>query len=68
MSRGALHGLAKTLQGLGLVLVLVGVLVSIRLGMGDESLASMRWEMRGLMYGGLVFALGWLLERRIGGR
>ena len=68
MNRGALHGVAKMLQGLGLILVLVGVLLSIRLGWGQEGLEAMRWEMIGLMGGGLVFLLGWLLEARIGGR
>ena len=68
MKGGAMHGLAKMLQGLGLILVLVGVLLSIRLGWGQEGLEAMRWEMIGLMGGGLLFLLGWLLESRIGGR
>jgi hypothetical protein len=66
--KGPLHGLAKALQGLGLVLVLVGLMLSIRLGWGEDGLESMRMEMLGLIGGGLVFALGWLLEARIGGR
>lgn len=64
----AAHGLAKVLQGLGLVLVLVGVVLSIRLGIDEQGLASMKWEMYGLLGGGAVFGVGWLLEQRIGGR
>ena len=61
--RGRLYGLGKLLEGLGLVLVLVGVVLSMRLGFQDESLASMEHEMTGLLAGGGVFLAGWLLER-----
>jgi len=61
--------LAKGLEGVGLVVVLVGVLTSIRLGIGEqEGFASMRAESWGLAIGGALFALGWLLERSIGSR
>ena len=60
--------LAKTLEGVGMVLVLVGVFMSISLGLEDEGLASMRMEMQGLMWGGGMFVLGWLIERSIGAR
>lgn len=58
-----LYLLGKLLEGLGLVLVLVGVVLSMRLGLEDESLASMEWELKGLLAGGGLFVLGWLLER-----
>ena len=61
MSRLSLLG--KVLEGLGLVLVLVGVLLSMRLVLEDESLASMEFELKGLLAGGALFLLGWVLER-----
>jgi hypothetical protein len=61
--RGRLYGLGKVLEGLGLILVLVGVVLSMRLGFEDQSLASMEHEMTGLLAGGGLFLLGWLLER-----
>jgi hypothetical protein len=61
--RGRLYGLGKVLEALGLILVLVGVVLSMRLGFEDESLASMQHEMTGLLVGGGLFFLGWLLER-----
>jgi len=68
VSRGKLWYLAKALEGLGMVLVLVGVMWSISLGMDDRSLESMKWEMNGLIVGGALFMLGWALERRLGTR
>jgi hypothetical protein len=64
----ALWWLAKGLEGIGMLLVLVGVFISISLGLEDEGLSSMRTEMRGLAVGGALFLLGWLIERRIGAR
>lgn len=61
---GRLYLLGKALEVLGLVLVLVGVLLSMRLGFGEQSLASMEFEMKGLLAGGGLFLLGWLIERR----
>lgn len=52
---------AKGLQALGLVVVGAGVLWSI-------SLESERYELQGLLGGGVLFFLGWWLERRIGRR
>ena len=60
--------LAKGLEGLGLVVVLVGVVLSIQLGFQDEGLQSMKYESYALVGGGAVFLVGWLLERRIGTR
>ena len=60
--------LAKGLEGLGLVVVLVGLVTSIQLGMRDEGLQSMKYESYALVGGGAVFLVGWLLERRIGTR
>ena len=64
----ALWWLAKGLEGVGMLLVLVGVFMSISLGFEDEGLASMKMEMQGLMVGGGMFFVGWLIERGIGAR
>lgn len=68
MPKRALWWLAKGLEGAGMLLVLVGVFISISLGLEDEGLSSMQTEMRGLAAGGALFLLGWLIERRIGAR
>ena len=68
MDKRALWWLAKGLEGIGMLLVLVGVFLSISLGLEDEGLSSMQMEMRGLAVGGGLFLLGWLIERRIGAR
>lgn len=59
---------AKALEGVGMVLVLVGVFWSISLGLEDEGLSSMAIEMKGLALGGGMFAFGWILERWVGSR
>jgi hypothetical protein len=68
VSHNLLWKLAKALEGLGLVIVLVGVLWSVNLGFHDRGLDSMSIEFRGLLVGGALFAIGWLIERAIGGR
>lgn len=60
--------LAKGLEALGMIVVLVGLVLSIRLGFDEEGLASMRYEGMALAYGGGLFVIGWLLERVIGAR
>jgi hypothetical protein len=64
----ALWLLAKGLEGLGLVVVLVGLVTSIQLGFQEEGLKSMKYESYALLAGGAVFLAGLLLERRIGAR
>lgn len=67
--RSGLWWVAKVLEAVGLVLVLVGLSMSMKLGLVEkDSLGSMMYEMRGLMAGGLLFAIGYLIERRIGSR
>lgn len=68
MSSSQLYYLAKALEGLGLVVVLVGVLLSMSLGFGDQGLESMKAESYGLAIGGALFLVGWLIERRVGSR
>lgn len=68
MRRDHLWKLAKVLEGLGLVVVLVGVFWSIGLGLQDRGLESMGLEFQGLMIGGGLFLLGWLIERASGTR
>jgi hypothetical protein len=65
---GALWWLAKLLEGVGMVIVLVGIFWSVSLGLEDDGLSSMAAEMKGLMLGGGLFALGWALERGLGTR
>ncbi len=60
--------LAKALEGLGMVIVLVGLVLSIQLGFQDEGLKSMKYESYALVAGGAIFLLGMLIERRIGAR
>lgn len=68
MSRRHLWYVAKGLEGLGMVLVLVGLLMSVQLGFEDRGLESMAYEGKGLLVGGGLFFAGWLLERRLGAR
>ena len=68
MQKRTLWWVAKGLEGLGMLLVLVGVFISISLGLEDEGLSSMRMEMQGLAAGGALFLVGWLIERTIGAR
>ena len=58
--------LAKALEGVGMVLVLVGVMMSISYGLEDEGLKSMSYELKGLMLGGGLFTVGWAIELRLG--
>jgi hypothetical protein len=60
--------LAKGLEGLGMVVVLVGLVTSIQLGFQDEGLKSMKYESYALVAGGAVFLVGLVIERRIGAR
>jgi len=60
--------LAKTLEGVGMFVVLAGLLMSIHLGMDDQGLASMKYEGTALMVGGGLFIVGGMLERAIGAR
>jgi len=66
MSKKTLWKLGKVLEGLGLVVVLGGVLVSINLGLQEESLKSMGIEFQALGVGGGLFMSGYLLERWAG--
>ena len=66
--RSRIWVLAKILEGVGMVLVLAGVIVSMRLGFDDQGLESMAFEMKGLLAGGALFLIGWLLERWAGTR
>ena len=60
--------LAKGLEGLGMLVVLVGLVMSIELGFQDEGLESMRYEGYALLVGGGLFLGGWVLERALGTR
>ncbi|MFQ5749550.1 MAG: hypothetical protein ACE5H3_08850 [Planctomycetota bacterium] len=53
----------RTLQVMGMAVVLVGLSLSISLGFQDEGFKTMGWELAGLVGGGLLFYLGCLLQR-----
>lgn len=63
MSRSMLWKIGKVLEGIGLLVILVGLSLSISLGFEDEGLKSMVSEFQGLAVGGGLFVVGWLLER-----
>ena len=60
-----LYFVAKGLELIGMTVVLVGLVLSIRLGYQEEGLASMRYEMNALLIGGGMFAVGMFLERGV---
>jgi len=53
----------KVLEGIGMVVVLVGLVMAITLGLDEEGLKSMSVELGALGIGGGIFFLGYLLER-----
>ncbi len=67
MSR-SLGLVGKGLQALGLLIILVGLLVSIGLGSMEQGLHSMWVELQALGGGVLLFAIGTLLLRHAGPR
>ena len=68
MSGRWMWALGKTLEFAGLIVVLAGLLMSMRLGFGEEGLKSMAAEFQGLGIGGGLFLLGYVIERSAGGR
>lgn len=65
---GFLYKLAKFLEGLGLLIILAGVMMSVQLGMNDDTMKSMTSELYGLGIGATMFAAGFLIERSLGAR
>lgn len=59
--------LGRLMQATGLIVVLVGVLMSVDAGMRDQSLESQRMELMGLLLGGGLFIAGWVVTRSTGG-
>lgn len=68
MNKPVLWKLAKVLEGLGLVVIAVGIYFSIQLGFHDRGLESMGIEFQALGIGGGLFAIGLLIERALGAR
>jgi hypothetical protein len=68
MERSWIWYAAKACEGIGLTVVLWGLVMSMNLGMQEDGLKSMAIEGYGLMIGGGLFLVGWLIERRIGSR
>lgn len=66
--KGWLWSIGKALEGLGLIVILVGLLVSVQTGMRDEGLKSMKYETYGLAVGAGLFLVGFALERTTGGK
>jgi hypothetical protein len=59
--------LGRARQGVGLLVVLAGVLMSVDAGMRDEGFESQRMELMGLALGGGLFLAGWVVTRSVGG-
>lgn len=69
MNKRGLWYVGKGLEFVGMIVVLVGVLISMNEGLVQkDSLASMRYEFVGLGVGGALFVIGWLIERSVGAR
>lgn len=68
MSKNHVWVIAKVFEGLGMVLVLIGLVLSIELGTRDESMESQWAELSGLLIGLLLFGVGFVLERFAGTR
>ncbi len=54
--------IAKALQALGLIIVLVGILTGLSNPLGD---AEFRAETRSAIIGVVVFGVGWLIEKKL---
>lgn len=63
----AVWKLGRAMQGIGLIVVLVGVLMSVDAGMRDEGFESQRMELLGLGLGGGLFLAGWVVTRSAAG-
>ena len=60
--------LARALQVMGLGVILAGLAVSVSLGIQDQGLSSMKYELFALTGGGAVFYLGrWIQGGNRGG-
>ena len=59
---------AKALEGIGLIVILVGLLVSLDQGMEGAGLEAMRAETLGLIMGVVLFLCGYVVERTLGTR
>lgn len=60
------YKIGKVLQGIGLLVVLAGLSISIGMGLAERGLASMGAEFQGLAVGGGLFLLGRWIEKRSG--
>ncbi|MCP3917800.1 MAG: hypothetical protein GY711_19825 [bacterium] len=68
MPKNWIWTLAKGLEGVGLIVILVGVLASVQLGMNDEGLESQEVELYALLAGAGMFGVGFALEKALGTR
>ncbi|MEM7516204.1 MAG: hypothetical protein AAF368_04670 [Planctomycetota bacterium] len=60
--------LAKALEGIGMVVILIGLVLSVQLGFRDEGMESQYAELIGLLAGLFIFGVGFLIERLAGFR
>jgi hypothetical protein len=68
MSKQHLWILAKALEALGMIVVLVGLVLSVELGFQDEGMTSQYAELVALLCGVLLFGVGFVIERVTGTR
>ncbi|TAH36427.1 MAG: hypothetical protein EYC70_11555 [Planctomycetota bacterium] len=59
--------LGRALQVMGMAVVLVGLALSVSLGLQEEGLSSMQYEMMALLGGGILFVAGRLIQGKASG-
>ena len=52
----------RILQVMGMIVVLIGLMWSVSLGLQDEGLSSMKYELYALLGGGALFVVGRLIQ------
>ncbi len=60
--------LAKSLEALGLIIVLIGLVLSVELGFRDEGMSSQYAELIALLVGFVLWGIGFVIERMAGTR
>ena len=68
MSKNHVWVLAKALEAIGLVVILIGLVLSMELGFRDEGMTSQWAELTGLGAGLILFLIGFSIERFAGTR
>ena len=68
MTKQHLWMLAKSLEALGLIIVLIGLVLSVELGFRDEGMTSQYAELIALLVGFVLWGIGFVIERVAGTR